>query len=175
MTCLRTTRSRALGLCALALLACVAGRAPAAAQIDPLAPATSGGVPEIDRELGRLVAHQRLLVIGAHPDDEDTSLLAFATRGLGADAAYLSLSRGEGGQNVVGPQLGADLGLIRTQELLQARRVDGARQFFTRAFDFGFTSSLEETLRFWPKQELLRDAVRIIRRFRPQVVVSIFP
>jgi len=90
MTCSRAPRSFApvvLGL----LAALLGGLGPAAAQIDPLTPATSGGVPEIDRELGRLVAQQRLLVIGAHPDDEDTSLLAYATRGLGADAAYLSL------------------------------------------------------------------------------------
>ncbi|MEO8502798.1 MAG: PIG-L family deacetylase [Acidobacteriota bacterium] len=147
----------------------------AADPLDPLLPASTGGVAEIDHDLAKLVAHQRVLVIGAHPDDEDTSLLAYAARGLGAEAAYLALSRGEGGQNVVGPQLGADLGLIRTQELLAARRVDGARQFFTRAFDFGFTSSLDETLRFWPKQDLLLDTVRILRRFRPQVVVSIFP
>ncbi len=162
-------------LVALLVLVFAAALVPCAAQSDPLTPPNSGGLAEIDRDLARLSAHQRLLVIGAHPDDEDTSLLAYAARGLGADAAYLSLSRGEGGQNVVGPQLGADLGLIRTQELLAARQVDGARQFFTRAFDFGFTSSLDETLRFWPKQELLRDAVRILRRFRPQVVVSIFP
>ena len=147
----------------------------AADPLDPLLPASTGGIAEIDRDLAKLVAYQRVLVIGAHPDDEDTSLLAYAARGLGAEAAYLALSRGEGGQNVVGPQLGADLGLIRTQELLAARRVDGARQFFTRAFDFGFTSSLDETLHFWPKQDLLLDTVRILRRFRPQVVVSIFP
>ena len=128
----------------------------------------------MDRLLGKLATHRRLLVIGAHPDDEDTSLLSLVSRGMSGEAAYLSLSRGDGGQNLLGPDLGVPLGLIRSQELVAARRTDGARQFFTRAFDFGFTRSIDETLRFWPKEVLLEDAVRIIRRFRPQVVVSTF-
>jgi LmbE family N-acetylglucosaminyl deacetylase len=152
---------------------------PAAAQVapapNPLEPAAAGGVPAVDRALAKLSANQRLLVIGAHPDDEDTSLIGFVSRGLGGEAAYLSLSRGEGGQNVIGPELGVALGLLRTRELLAARAVDGGRQFFTRAYDFGYTRSLDETLRLGPKDVLVEDAVRVIRRFKPQVVVSVFP
>src|SRR5436305_4742514 len=141
----------------------------------PLEPAATGGLPEVDRALARLATNKRLLVIGAHPDDEDTSLIALVSRGMGGDAAYLSLSRGEGGQNVIGPELGASLGLLRTRELLAARAVDGGRQFFSRAFDFGYTRSLDETLRLWPKDVLVEDTVRVIRRFKPQVIVSVFP
>ena len=115
----------------------------------PLAPPSTGGIELIDRALAKLSTHQRLLVIGAHPDDEDTTLLALVARGMGGEAGYLSLSRGDGGQNLIGPELGVGLGLIRSRELLAARGMDGARQFFSRAFDFGYTRSLEETLRFW--------------------------
>ena len=141
----------------------------------PLEPATTGGVAVVERALAKLSTHKRLLVIAAHPDDEDTSLLTLVSRGMGGEAAYLSLSRGEGGQNLIGPELGPALGLIRSRELLAARGVDGGRQFFARAYDFGFTMSLDETLRLWPKDVLVEDAVRVIRRFKPQVVVSIFP
>src|SRR3954454_11868651 len=141
----------------------------------PLEPASTGGLAEVDRALAKLSTNKRLLVIGAHPDDEDTSLIALVSRGLGGDAAYLSLSRGEGGQNVIGAELGVGLGLLRSRELLAARAVDGGRQFFSRAFDFGYTRSIDETLRLWPKDVLVEDAVRVIRRFRPQVVVSVFP
>jgi LmbE family N-acetylglucosaminyl deacetylase len=118
--------------------------------------------------------YKRVLMIGAHPDDEDTELLTILVRGMGAEAGYLSLNRGEGGQNLIGPELGEALGLLRTEELLAARRLDGARQYFTRAYDFGYSKSLEETWQHWPRDTVLKDVVRIIRRFRPQVVVSIF-
>lgn len=163
-------RRTALLLLLLALLP-----APAPAQTSPLEPPSTGGVAAVDRALARLSTHKRLLVVAAHPDDEDTALLTLVARGLGGESAYLSLSRGEGGQNLIGPELGVGLGLIRTRELLAARGVDGGRQFFTRAYDFGYTRSLDETLRLWPREVLLEDAVRVIRRFRPQVVVSIFP
>ncbi|MEX1998997.1 MAG: PIG-L family deacetylase [Gemmatimonadales bacterium] len=113
-------------------------------------------------------------MIGAHPDDEDTELLTWVTRHVGADAAYLSLTRGEGGQNLIGDELGVALGLLRTRELEAARAIDGAHQFFTRAYDFGFTRSLEETERFWSTDSILKDVVRIIRRFRPHVIVTVF-
>jgi LmbE family N-acetylglucosaminyl deacetylase len=129
---------------------------------------------ELDRLLQRLAEPRRLLVIGAHPDDEDTEILALAAIQHGARAAYLSLSRGEGGQNLIGPELGEELGLLRSQELLAARGADGAEQYFTRAFDFGFSRSLEETSRFWPPDSVLKDAVRVVRRFRPHVIVSVF-
>jgi LmbE family N-acetylglucosaminyl deacetylase len=128
----------------------------------------------LDRELRMLGGEKRVLMIGAHPDDEDTELLTVLVRGLGAEAAYLSLNRGEGGQNLIGPELGPALGLIRTEELLAARRLDGARQYFTRAYDFGYSKSLAETWRHWPRDTVLKDVVRIVRRFRPQVIVSVF-
>jgi len=159
----------------LALAAGLAAAAlPAAARAQQLRPAGTGGVPALDRMLRGLDQNRRVLVIGAHPDDEDTELLTFLARGTGADAAYLSLSRGEGGQDLIGPELGEALGLLRSEELLAARGVDGAHQYFTRAFDFGFSKTLDETLRFWPEDTLRADVVRVIRRFRPQVVVSIF-
>ncbi len=123
----------------------------------------------------RLATHQRLLVIAAHPDDENTTLLTWVARGLGGEAAYLSLSRGDGGQNLIGPETGVGLGLLRSRELQSARRIDGARQYFTRAYDFGYTRSLEETLERWPEEILLEDAMRVVRRFKPQVLVAVFP
>ncbi|HEV2846426.1 MAG TPA: PIG-L family deacetylase, partial [Thermoanaerobaculia bacterium] len=154
-------------------------RSPMPAQVapapSPLEPAATGGVAAVERALAKLSTHKRLLVIAAHPDDEDTSVIALVSRGMGGEAAYLSLSRGEGGQNLIGPELGVGLGLLRSRELLAARAVDGGRQFFTRAYDFGYTRSLEETLTLWPKDVLVEDAVRVIRRFKPQVIVSVFP
>ncbi len=113
-------------------------------------------------------------MIGAHPDDEDTELLTVLVRSMGAEAAYLSLNRGEGGQNLIGPELGETLGLLRSEELLAARRLDGARPFFTRGYDFGYSKSLEETWGHWPRDSILKDVVRVVRRFRPQILVSVF-
>ena len=118
--------------------------------------------------------YERVLVIGAHPDDEDTELLTVLIRGMGAEAAYLALNRGEGGQNLIGSELGETLGLLRTEELLSARKLDGAQQFFTRAYDFGFSKTLDDTWAHWPRDSILKDVVRIVRRFRPQIIVSIF-
>ena len=151
-----------------------AAAATPAAAIPPLTPPAAGGVEETDRLLRRLETHRRLLVLAAHPDDEDSELLAVVARGMGGEAAYLSLTRGEGGQNLVGPDLGVGLGLVRSQELSAARRLDGARQYFTRAYDFGFTRSVDEAFSKWPRAVLLEDAVHVIRRFRPQVLVAIF-
>lgn len=122
--------------------------------------------------LRRLQTTASVLHTGAHPDDEDSALIARLARGDGARVAYLSLNRGEGGQNRIGAELFDALGVIRTEELLQARRLDGGEQFFTRAFDFGFTKTSEETARRWKERELLEDMVRVIRRFRPLVVIS---
>ena len=115
-----------------------------------------------------------MLVVGAHPDDEDSAFIARVARGDHARVAYLSLNRGEGGQNVIGPELFEALGVIRTEELLQARTLDGGEQFFTRAFDFGFSKTLEESARMWGEQEILSDIVRVIRAWRPLVVYSVF-
>jgi LmbE family N-acetylglucosaminyl deacetylase len=153
----------------IALLPLLPGSA--VAQLEP--PGT-GGVVALDHELRMLGHYRRVLMIGAHPDDEDTELLTVLVRGMGAEAAYLSLNRGEGGQNLIGPELGEALGLIRTEELLAARRLDGARQYFTRAYDFGYSKSMEETWEHWPQDSILKDVVRIVRRFRPQIIVSVF-
>ena len=117
---------------------------------------------------------RRVLVIGAHPDDEDSQIISWLQRGGNAETAYLSLTRGDGGQNLIGNELGEALGVIRTEELLSARRVDGAHQYFTRAYDFGFSKNAEETYRHWPKDSLLNDVVKVVRAFRPQIILAIF-
>src|ERR1019366_4798669 len=117
---------------------------------------------------------RRVLVIAAHPDDEDTQLITWLQRGGRAQTAYLSLTRGDGGQNLIGNELGEQLGVIRTEELLAARRVDGAHQFFTRAYDFGFSKTATETFAHWPKDSLLEDVVTVVRSWRPEVIVSVF-
>jgi LmbE family N-acetylglucosaminyl deacetylase len=113
----------------------------------------------------------RILFITAHPDDEWSSLLTYLARGLHAHVALLTLTRGQGGQNAIGPEQGGELGVIRTHELLEAGKYYGVRQFFTRADDFGFSKSAEETLRIWGKVPL-EDMVRVIRTYRPQVVIN---
>ncbi len=141
-----------------------------ASQDDPW----SEGIVGTGLLLRRLDGVKRVLLIGAHPDDEDTSLISALSRGLGVETAYLSLSRGEGGQNLIGPEMDEGLGLVRTGELLAARSLDGGRQFFTRAFDFGYSKTGEEAFRYWPKEEILRDVTWVVRTFRPQVIVSVF-
>src|SRR5881409_735740 len=129
-------------------------------------------------ELGELVqglgTTTRVLMIGAHPDDEDTQLIAWLARGRHVETAYLSLTRGDGGQNLIGNELGPVLGMVRTEELLAARRIDGGRQYFTRAFDFGFSKSIDETNERWPRDSILKDMVAIVRAFRPQVIISVW-
>lgn len=132
------------------------------------------GAAALDQLLRGLTVSGRVLMVAAHPDDEDTNLLAGLVRGHQVHAAYLSMTRGDGGQNLIGNELGEALGTIRTEELLAARRVDGAQQFFSRAYDFGFSKSAEETFTQWDREELTGDVVRAIRAFRPQVVVSVF-
>ena len=124
--------------------------------------------------LRRLGTTARVLHIGAHPDDENTALFAPLALGRGIDAAYLSLTRGEGGQNGIGPELGVALGLIRSEELLAARRLDGGDQFFARAIDYGYSKSADEAFRHWPRDSLLADVVAIIRKYRPDVVASVW-
>ena len=161
------------GLATILAGATVGLAAAGAAQAQIVGPSTGGsaGLAQAERMLGHT---KRVLMIAAHPDDEDTELLTYLVRREGAVSAYLSLTRGEGGQNLIGPELGEALGVIRSEELLAARSLDGARQYFTRAFDFGFSKSVAETFRFWPRDSVLKDVVRIVRRFRPQVLISIF-
>jgi LmbE family N-acetylglucosaminyl deacetylase len=135
-------------------------------------PAEDRGAAGLGQAIKRLGVVASVLHTGAHPDDEDSGLLAYLARGRQARTAYLSLTRGDGGQNLIGPELYEALGVIRTEELLAARRLDGATQYFTRAYDFGFSKSRAEALAKWDRDEVLKDMVRVIRTFRPQVIVS---
>jgi LmbE family N-acetylglucosaminyl deacetylase len=133
---------------------------------------TSG---DIYLNLKKLNVLGSVLYIAAHPDDENTRLLTYLSKDKLYRTGYLSLTRGDGGQNLVGDEQGIELGLIRTQELLSARRIDGAEQFFTRAFDFGFSKSPEETFTKWDREKILSDVVWVIRKFQPDVIVTRFP
>ncbi len=135
-------------------------------------PSEDRGAMALGQAIKRLGVVGSVLHTGAHPDDEDSGLLAYLARGRQVRTAYLSLTRGDGGQNVIGPELYEPLGVIRTEELLAARRLDGAQQFFSRAFDFGFSKSRTETLSKWDREAVLADMVRVIRTFRPLVIVS---
>src|SRR3954465_237895 len=132
------------------------------------------GAAVLGESVAGLDVTPRVLVIGAHPDDEDTQLITWLARGRQVETGYLSLTRGDGGQNLIGNELGPLLGMIRTEELLAARRLDGGRQFFTRAYDFGFSKTAEETYTHWVKDSILRDVVTVVRAFRPQVIVAVF-
>ncbi len=132
------------------------------------------GATGLAQTLKKLNTTKSVMMIGAHPDDEDSGLLAYLARGENARTAYLSLTRGDGGQNIIGPELFESLGVIRTEELLQARRLDGAEQYFARAFDYGFSKTLTEAKEKWDEKTLLCDSVRAIRLFRPLVVIARF-
>jgi len=116
-----------------------------------------------------------VLYVAAHPDDENTRLIAYLSKDRLYRTGYLSMTRGDGGQNLIGDEQGIDLGLIRTQELLSARRIDGGEQFFTRAFDFGFSKNPEETFTKWDKEKILSDVVWVIRKFQPDIIITRFP
>lgn len=130
---------------------------------------------EIKQGLEALKVNGSVLYIAAHPDDENTRLLAYLAKEKKLRTGYLSLTRGDGGQNLIGNEQAELLGLIRTQELLAARRTDGAEQFFTRANDFGFSKNPEESFKIWDKQKVLADVVWVIRKFQPDVIVTRFP
>jgi LmbE family N-acetylglucosaminyl deacetylase len=129
----------------------------------------------IEQNFKKLDVLGSVLYVAAHPDDENTRLLAYLAQEKHYRTGYLSLTRGDGGQNLIGNEQGELLGLIRTQELLAARRVDGAEQFFTRANDFGFSKGPDETLRIWDREKVLSDVVWVIRKFRPDVIICRFP
>src|SRR5947209_6347235 len=160
-------------LAILVLMACAVIAvlpAPTFAQFPP-APGTGPGLPETVEAIERARITTRILYVTAHPDDESGAVLTYLARGLHADVALLSLTRGEGGQNDLGPEQAPQLGLIRTQELLEATRGYGVRLYFTRAKDFGYSKTPEETERVWGDQ-VLEDMVRVIRGFRPNVVIN---
>lgn len=130
---------------------------------------------EIKLNLEKLNVLGSVLYFAAHPDDENTRLIAWLAQEKKYKTGYLSLTRGDGGQNLIGTEQGIELGLIRTQELLAARRIDKGEQFFSSAYDFGFSKTPEETFAFWDKQRVLREAVWLIRKFRPDVIITRFP
>jgi LmbE family N-acetylglucosaminyl deacetylase len=132
------------------------------------------GAAALGSALRGLGVSTRVLIIGAHPDDEDTPVITWLSRGRHVETGYLSLTRGDGGQNVIGNELGEALGVIRTEELLSARRIDGARQYFTRAYDYGFSKNAEEAFTQWPHDSLLLDVMTVVRSFKPHVIISVF-
>lgn len=133
------------------------------------------GSAAIFQQLQKLQVLGSVLYIAAHPDDENNSLLPFLAREKKYRTAYLSLTRGDGGQNLIGPEQGVELGLIRTQELLAARQIDGAEQYFTSAYEFGFSKTSNETLQYWDRKKVLADMVWVIRKFQPDIIVNRFP
>jgi LmbE family N-acetylglucosaminyl deacetylase len=130
---------------------------------------------ELFLRLNKLKVLGSVLYIAAHPDDENSRLIAYMAKDRLYRTGYLSMTRGDGGQNLIGDEQGVELGLIRTQEMLAARRIDGAEQFFTRAFDFGFTKTTDEALKTWDKEKILSDVVWVIRKFQPDVLITRFP
>ncbi|OJV15574.1 MAG: LmbE family protein [Dyadobacter sp. 50-39] len=137
------------------------------------APALSSS--EIFQNIKKLDVLGSVLYIAAHPDDENTLMLSYLSKDQLVRTGYLSLTRGDGGQNLIGSEQGYNIGVIRTQELLAARRIDGAQQFFSRAYDFGFSKTRDETLNFWDREKVLGDVVWMIRKFQPDVIITRFP
>ncbi len=133
------------------------------------------GSSEIKLKIKKLNFLGSVLYVAAHPDDENTRAISYFISGQLAATANLSMTRGDGGQNLIGPEIRDQLGLIRTQELLSARRIDGGQQFFTRANDFGFSKNSKETFEIWNKDEILSDVTRVYRQFQPDVVITRFP
>ncbi len=130
---------------------------------------------EMYQALLKLKVLGAVLYVAAHPDDENTRLITYLSKDKLYRTGYLSMTRGDGGQNLVGEEQGIELGLLRTQELLAARRTDGGEQFFTRAFDFGYSKTPEETFSKWDKEKILADVVWVIRKFQPDIIVTRFP
>ncbi|HQQ79022.1 MAG TPA: PIG-L family deacetylase, partial [Thermoanaerobaculia bacterium] len=160
---------RPLRSLAAAVLLLASGAARAAAPSETLS------ASEIALQLKKLNVVGSVLYVAAHPDDENTAFLAWGAKGRLLETGYLSVTRGDGGQNLIGNETGELVGVLRTQELLAARRIDGARQFFTRAIDFGYSKNPEETFAIWGHEQVLSDVVWIIRSFRPDVIVTRFP
>ena len=130
---------------------------------------------DIFQQLKKLNVLASVLYVAAHPDDENNALLPYFAKEKLYRTAYLSLTRGDGGQNLIGDEQGIELGMIRTEELLAARKVDGAEQYFTRAYEFGFSKSAAEALRTWDKEKILSDVVWVIRKYQPDIIIKRFP
>ncbi len=140
-------------------------------KVEPVHTQTSA---DLQIALQKLNVLASVLYLAAHPDDENTGLLAYLSKDRKYRSAYLSLTRGDGGQNLIGPEKGSEIGLIRTHELLEARQIDGAEQYFTRAVDFGYSKTAEETFKFWGREKILADVVWVIRKFKPDVIITRF-
>jgi LmbE family N-acetylglucosaminyl deacetylase len=145
----------------------------ATAGAQPAPPPLDEGAVGLGLALRRLGVTARVLYVTAHPDDENNAVLVRLSRGEGVRTALLTLTRGEGGQNAVGPDLGTALGVLRTEELMEVHRYDGVEQYFGRAYEFGFSFSVEESLRKWGREETLGDVVRVVRAFRPDVILTL--
>ena len=157
-------KQRILGVCSLLWVLLAQGQVP-----------RSVSSAEIMQQMKKLKVLGCVLYVAAHPDDENTRLIAYLANEKLYRTGYLSLTRGDGGQNLIGDEQGTELGLIRTQELLAARRIDGGEQFFSRAYDFGYSKSTDEALRIWDKDKVLGDVVWVIRKFQPDVIIARFP
>lgn len=129
---------------------------------------------EIYEQIQKLNFFGKVLYVAAHPDDENTRLISYFSNYYHAETAYLSLTRGDGGQNLIGNELREKLGAIRTQELLAARQIDGGKQFFTRANDFGYSKEPNETFTIWNKQQVLEDVIQTIETFQPDIIINRF-
>ena len=151
-------------------LICFSLSAPLFAQTPP-----TFSSADILLQLKKLKVLGSVLYIAAHPDDENNGLLPFFAKEKLYRTAYLSLTRGDGGQNLIGSEQGTELGMIRTQELLAARRIDGAEQYFTTAYEFGFCKNATEALRIWDKEKILSDVVWVIRQYQPDIIIARFP
>jgi LmbE family N-acetylglucosaminyl deacetylase len=130
---------------------------------------------DIYSRIKKLEETTTVLYIAAHPDDENTRLITWMSKEKRFRTAYISLTRGDGGQNLIGAELGVDLGLIRTRELMAARAIDGGEQYFTRAYDFGYSKTSEETITLWNREKILEDMVYVIRKIKPDVMICRFP
>lgn len=153
-------------------LGCILGFSTVLCSAQQVRPSKSS---EMYRELKTLKHLPKVLYLAAHPDDENTGLLSWLVNDQNLETGYLSLTRGDGGQNLLGTEQGAALGLIRTHELLEARKLDGAQQFFTRAIDFGFSKNTTDTFKQWDENSITADVVWVIRTFRPDVIICRFP
>ena len=163
--------SRRIAVVVAVALGLLAPLAPAEAPLQPLD--LDRGTSGLALALRKVGVSSRVLYVTAHPDDEMNGVLVRLSRGLGVRTALLTVTRGEGGQNAIGPELFEALGVLRTGELMAIHRHDGAEQYFGRAYEFGFSFSVEETLAKWGREETLGDIVRVVRSFRPDVILTL--